>query len=297
VVEALERCPEARAVRTDMRRYREASGRLRACFRRLLERMEPAGLGAAWFDVAAETARTPEEWGEALLKGVREQLGLPLRVGVAPVKFLARLVAEEDGKGGLRRVAPGEVEAFLGPLPVERLPGVGPATATSLAGLGASTIGQVAALPREAVQAVLGSHGHTVWELAHGRDPSPVRPSGHPKSLSQESSFDAEERDATAILARLEELAECLAEALGREDLRARRVTLKLRYADGERVTRTVTLESAIAGAPEIQARAAGLLDRTQAGVRPVRGVGISLAALAPAAREDRQLDLFSPRR
>jgi len=84
--------------------------------------------------------------------------------------------------------------------------------------------------------------------------------------------------------------------ALAREELRARRVTLKLRYGDGERVSRSCTVEAPLAAAADLHERAAALLARTQAGSRPVRGAGIVLGGLAPAAREDRQLDLFSPR-
>ncbi|NNL66540.1 MAG: DNA polymerase IV, partial [Myxococcales bacterium] len=177
-----------------------------------------------------------------------------------------------------------------------RLPGVGPATAASLAELGATTIGELAGLDRARVEARLGSHGHTIWELAHGRDHSPVRPAAHPKSLSQESSFAPEELDSVAILARLQDLAEGLSGALAREELRARRVTLKLRYADQERVSRSCTVETALGSAADIHALAATLLERTQAGARPVRGVGIVLGRLSPERREDQQLDLFGGR-
>jgi len=290
LLDALERCPRARVIRTDMARYREASARLRATLRRILDRLEPAGLGAAYLD-ASGVARAPEELAGDLAKAVREDLGLPLSVGIASAKFLARLVAE-DAPGEVARVPAGGEARFLEALPLERLPGVGPATAGRLAELGARRIGELAALDRSRVEAVLGVHGHTIWERAHGRDHDRVQPT-HRKSLSQESSFSPEELDSTAILDRLRALAEGLAASLAREALRARRVTLKLRYGDGERVSRSCTVESAIASAAEIHERAAGLLARTQAGSRPVRGAGVALGGLAPAAREDRQLDLF----
>lgn len=290
ILEALERCPRARVLRTDMARYREASARLRATLRRYLDRLEPAGLGAAYLD-ASGVARPPEELAGDLAKGVRDELGLPLRVGIAGVKFLARLVAE-GAEGEVARVPPGEERRFLAPLPLERLPGVGPATAGRLVELGARTIGDVAGLDRARVESALGVHGHLIWERAHGRDHDRVQPA-HRKSLSQESSFAPEELDSTVILARLRELAEGLAASLAREALRARRVTLKLRYADGERVTRSCTVDGPLATPAEIHDRAAHLLGRTQAGSRPVRGAGIVLGGLAPAAREDRQLDLF----
>jgi len=131
VVAALERCPRAKTFRTDMRRYREVSARLRAILRRFLDRLEPAGLGAAYLD-ATGVARPPEALAGDLVKAVGEGLGLPLRVGVSSAKFLARLAAEEAGEG-IHRIAAGEETAFLAPLPVERLPGVGPATASRIA--------------------------------------------------------------------------------------------------------------------------------------------------------------------
>ena len=294
VVEALERCPRARLFRTDMRRYREVSARLRTALRRHVERLEPAGLGAAYLDASA-VARPAEELAGDLAKAVEEEVALPLRVGIAAAKFLARLAAE-DATGTVARVAPGAETAFLASLSVERLPGVGPATAARLAELGARTIGELAALERAGVESALGVHGHTIWELAHGRDATRVRPAPSRKSLSQESSFDPEELDSTAILARLSALAEGLSTALAREALRARKLTLKIRYADQERVTRSCTLESALASAAEIHDRAGALLERTQAGSRAVRGVGIVLGGLTPASREDRQLDLFQRR-
>ncbi|MBW2312898.1 MAG: DNA polymerase IV [Deltaproteobacteria bacterium] len=290
LIEALDRCPRAKVFRTDMPRYRDASARLRATLRRFIDRLEPAGLGAAYLD-ASGVARPAEEVAGDLVKSVREDLGLPLRLGISNAKFLARLVAEQ-GPEEIARVVAGREQAFLAGLPLERLPGVGPTTAARLAGLGATTIGEVAGLERGRVEAELGVHGHTIWELAHGRDPARVQPA-HRKSLSQESSFAPEELDSSAILERLRMLGDGLATSLAREELRARRVTLKLRYVDGERVSRSCTVDAPLGSGAEIYDRAASLLGRTQAGSRPVRGAGIVLGGLAPVSKQDRQLDLF----
>jgi len=150
VLEALERCPRAKVLRTDMRRYREASARLRATLRRHLDRLEPAGLGAAYLD-ASGAARPPEALAADLAKAVGDDLGLPLRVGIASAKFLARLAAEE-GEGPIVRVALGEEADFLAGLPLERLPGVGPTTAARLAELGARSIAELAGLERRRVE-------------------------------------------------------------------------------------------------------------------------------------------------
>lgn len=292
VLEALERCPRARARRTDMRAYREAAGRLRACFRSVTERVEPAGLGAAWLET--------EERGEALdatARGLRErarkELGLPLRVGAAPVKFLAKIAAEESGPEGFLRVDPEGVAAFLGPLPVARLPGVGRNTEARLGELAARTAADVAALPRERLEEALGNHGLAVRALARGEGERHVRPAPRPRTLSQESTLPEPELDRALLHERLRELAQGLEAALAQERMGARRVALKLRYADGERVTRSRTLTRALSGAGELLELAEDLLGRTQAGSRAVRGLGLAVAGLVRSRRDERQLDLF----
>lgn len=294
IVDALERCPRARAFRTDMKRYREVSTLLHACFREAAGRFEAAGLAAAWLDVSL-LPDDPRAVAERLAARVKTELRLPLRAGIAPVKFLARLAAEEAAPGEVRVVAPGEEAAFLDALPVERLPGVGEKTARALAALGARRVGELLALERAAVEASLGNHGLRILEYARGRDPSPVRGARLPRSVSQEGRFEQGQVDLAVLWERLRELAQGLEGKLQRQDLRARRITLKVRYADQETVTRSRTLARAVTRAGEIQERAAELLDRTQAGTRPVRLLGITLGRLALGGREEGQLELFRP--
>lgn len=289
---ALERCPQARSLRTHMRRYRDAAGQLRSCLRRVVPRLEPAGLGAAFLD-----PHGAEEAPGALAARLREltdkELGLPLRVGIAPVKFLARLAAEEVGREGIREVTADQVEAFLAPLPVLRLPGVGPRTASTLAELGATTVGDLARLDRAALEAALGNHGLAILEASRGRGETRVRASSHPRSLSFESTLAAAERDLGLLTEQLAELARRLAEALQLDSLEARRVVVKVRYLDQETTTRSRTLPHPIAGSSEIEDVARELLRRTQAGARAVRLVGVSLSSLVRAEPDDRQLSLF----
>jgi len=291
--EALERCPQGRSLRTDMPRYRNVSSRLRACFRRLTHRVEPAGLDAAFLE-----PRRPEEsaggLAERLRETVREEFGLPLRVGIAPAKFLAKIAAEEAGVGGILRIGPGEVTSFLAPLPVSRLPGVGAKTAARLAELSVHTVGEVAALGRSVLEEHLGNHGLAILGYAQGRDDARLRAAPQPRSLSQESTLDSEELDLPVIQERIEALAQRLEAGLLLERLAAKRVTLKLRYADQEQITRSCTLVRPVSAARDLAALAADLLARTQAGIRPVRLVGLGVASLIRWRRDDRQLELFS---
>jgi DNA polymerase-4 len=291
--EALELCPQGRALPTDMGRYRKVASHLRACFRRLTHRVEPAGLGAAFLE-----PRRPEqsdgELAERLRDGIREELFLPLRVGIAPAKFLAKIAAEEAGITGILRIDSEQVASFLAPLPVSRLPGVGARTAAKLAELSVRTVGEVAALDRRALEELLGNHGLAILGYALGRDAARLRAAPHSRTLSQESTLDTDELDLTLIRERIEELARHLEAGLVLERLAAKRVTLKLRFADRERITRSRTLVRPVAAAPELAALARDLLERTQAGIRPVRLVGLGVSSLIRWRRDDRQLELFS---
>jgi DNA polymerase-4 len=275
MLDALGLCPAARPLITDMRRYREAGVHLCACLRRASEWIEEAALGAAY----AETPEggDPEALGQAWRESVAAELGLPLRVGIAPVKFAARLAAQEAGPTGIRRVLVSELESFLRPLPVGRLDGVGANTEAELAKHEVRTVGELAALGSR-VEELLGNRGLELLALSQGRDASPVRATRHPKTLSLELTLSSEQ---------------ALERRLSLEGLMARRVALKLRYADGRTVSRRTTLGSAIAESAEIHAAGLALLRRTQAGARPVRLVGLALTELDVAERDDRQLELF----
>jgi nucleotidyltransferase/DNA polymerase involved in DNA repair len=296
VAEALRHCPRAKVLRTDMARYRDVSRQLFACLRRSVERIEPFGLGAAYAELGAR-AEPEEELARALCAAVRAELSLPLRVGIAAGKFVARLAAEEAGAEGVRRIPPGTERQFLGPLPATRLEGVGRKTAALLAELGAHTIGQVAELGRERLEEALGAHGLRVHALACAEDDLRVRGGRHPQTVSREATIREESVDRVALREHLQGLARELEAELARLALRASRITLKLRYADAATQTRSQVLATPASGAAPVLDAALRLLGRTQAGSRPLRSLGIQLSRLAPAAEADRQLDLFPPER
>jgi len=291
MLEALELCPQARALRTNMRCYREVAAELRSCLRSVTERLEPSGLGAAFLDPEPEAPS--HEIAKRLQDVVRAELRLPLRVGIAPVKFLARLAAEEARHDGVLEVRAEDVESFLHPLPVARLPGVGPRTASRLAELGAILVGDVNALGRERLEEGLGNHGLAILEAARGRGDARVRAAAHSRSLSQESTLPDPEFDQSVLEERLRGLVQSLADSLRREGLAARRVAVKVRYADQEVTTRSRTLARPLASAGPIEEVARDLLSRTQAGARAVGLLGLSLTSLAQGTRDDRQLELF----
>jgi DNA polymerase-4 len=295
ILEALRHCPQARAVRTDMARYREVSRRLFALLRGVEVHLETFGLSACYADVTARQGEA-ESLANRAIEVVGEALELPLRVGIAPGKFLARLAAEEvAGERGVVRVAPGAEQTFLDPLPIERLDGVGRKTAASLVAMGARTIADVRALGRARLQAEYGPPGLRVHACAQGGFEEPVRAERHPKSLSRESTLGGDSSDVAVFVDLLAGLAQQLEEELGRQCLAAGRVAVKVRFADHGATTRSATLPRPTGSAAALHAAANRLLERTQAGARPVRGLGIQLSLLAPVGEADRQLDLFPP--
>jgi len=291
VVEALRLCPQARAVRTDMALYRDVSRRLFACLRRGIQGIETYGMAGAYVD--ASGAADAISLADDLCGRVRAELDLPMRIGVASGKFLARLAAEEAGAEGVRRVDPGAEGAFLRPLPASRLDGVGRKTAATLAERGAHTIGGVVTLGVDRLEEAFGTHGRRIFALASGRDEAPVRASGNPQSLSREITIRGEGADGGVLGEHLLDLARQLEGELARQGLVAGRVALKVRYADRGTQTRSRVLGGPLRSAPGLHEAALRLLERTQASSRPVRGLGLQLGKLAPPAESDRQLDLF----
>ena len=292
MLEALALCPRAKAVRTDMSLYRDVSRRLVACLRRGFPRLETFGLGGAFFDVTG-SGEEPEAIAARVRERVEQELALPLRVGIASSKFLARLAAQESGAAGSRRVHQGEEAAFLEPLPASRLEGVGRKTAAALAELGAASIGDVVSLGRARLEEAFGTHGLRIHQLATAADDSPVRATRHAQSLSREVTVRGEALDRAVLEEHLHDLARHLEAELARQGLSAGRVTLKVRYGDAGAHSRSQVLATPVAAAADLQAAALRLLERTQVGSRAVRGLGIQLARLAPAGDVERQLDLF----
>lgn len=292
VLDALERCPRARALRTRMPFYRETALRLRASLRRVADALEPDGLEAVFLD-ATEREDAPEALAQALREAARVQLGLPLRVGIAPVRMLARLAAAEAGVAGLCWVRPGEEAAFLKPLALGRLPFIGPNAELRLAQAGARTVEDAIGLGAAALEQLLGNRARELLDLAGGQGDARVKAERQPRSLGQETTLEAPELRAPALRDELSRIAATLEGTLRVQGLGARRLTLKLRYEDLQTITRSRTLVRAVGQRQEIEALAADLLARTDAGIRPVRLIGLVLGRLARSRRDGRQLDLF----
>jgi DNA polymerase-4 len=290
---AVRLCPQAVVLPVRMSAYREASEQVFAVFSRFTDRIEPISLDEAFLDVTGcETLFGPAlEIARRIKAEVRSGTGLTVSAGVASNKFLAKLASDLGKPDGLLAVSPEEIDPFLLPLPVSRIWGVGGVTARKLDNAGLRTVADLRSVGKERLVRLLGSAGEQLFHLALGEDDRPVEPGGELKSVGHEETFEADLRDTGKIRLELLELAERVARRLRRKSLKGRCVTLKVKYADFQSITRSATLGGGVDRAGAIHGAAMELLKRTEAGQRPVRLLGISLTGLEP--KEKGQAELF----
>ena len=280
---AVRLCPGLVIVRPDFRKYRTVSQSVFAIFREATPLVEPLSLDEAYLDV------TENAWGEPLglhvaerLKArIREATGLTASAGVAPNKFLAKIASGWQKPDGLTVIAPQRVERFLQHLPIDALWGVGPVTAARLRQAGIARLVDVRAVDPDALRAVVGSLAPWLQQLANGVDDRPVEPNREAKSASSENTFEHDLTDLAEIRAAVDEMARSVARWLVRKERLARTVTIKVRYDDFTTITRSVTVQPPTSDEALIAARAVGLLDRTDAGTRPVRLLGAGVHNLS----------------
>jgi DNA polymerase-4 len=288
MAEALRRCPHAIVVRHRMDRYVEASHRFFGILGDYSPDVEGLSLDEAFLDVTASERLLGDgpTIAAAIKRRVREELSLVASVGVAPIKLAAKIASDIDKPDGLRVVAPGELLAFLHPLPVTRLWGVGEATREALASLGLTTIGEVARYPESALVGKLGPvTGHHLAALARGDDPRPVISEHEAVSVGHQETFDDDIDDTGELAVILLDQADRVAARLRESELRARAVVLIIKYDDFRLITRRTTLEAPSSDGGVLARTAIELLSKVSIESRKggrVRLCGISATNLEP---------------
>jgi len=276
---AVQLCPGLVVVPPRFATYRAVSAEVFSLFRDVTPLVEPLSLDEAYLDVTNNAWREPLGISVArrLKALIRERTGLTASAGVAPNKFLAKIASGWQKPDGLTVIPPARVESFLQRLPVDALWGVGPVTARRLRALGIERLVDVRSTDADALRRVVGSQADWLRQLASGIDPRPVEPNRPRKSMGSEVTFPTDLTDVEAIVHEVELMARHAARWLARRDALARTVTVKLRYADFTTVTRSDSHRVPTRDADQIVARAQGLVQRTEAGRRPVRLVGVSV--------------------
>jgi DNA polymerase IV len=279
---AVRLCPALVIVHPDFNKYRAVSQQVFALFRSITPLVEPLSLDEAYLDV------TENAWGETLGTNVARRLkeeiraatGLTASAGVAPNKFLAKIASGWRKPDGLTVIAPGRVESFLQGLPVDALWGVGPVTAKKLHARGIEKLVDIRSADPAVLRETVGSLADWLLQLARGEDDRAVVAEHEPKSSGTENTFARDLTDIHEIRAEIDGMARDAATWLGRHVLYARTVTIKVRYGDFTTITRSHT-EDPTRDEENIARRAVELLDRTDAGSRPVRLLGVSVHNLS----------------
>ncbi len=292
---AVRLCPDGVFLPVRMDRYADVSRSVFGIFHEFTPLVEPLSLDEAFLDVtASESLFGPGAViAEKIRRRVRDVTGLTVSAGVASNKFVAKVASDFEKPDGCTVVPADRIEGFLAPLPVGRIWGVGKVTEKALRGLGVRTIGELRRVSREVLDRRFGSTGKLLWELCRGIDERPVEVPGQAKSLGREDTYGVDLVETGEIRRCLLDLSGQVSRRLRRKGLCGKTVTLKVKYADFRQITRSVTLSRATDDDGEIYRAILPLLEKTEAGRRPVRLLGVSLSHLG-AGEGERQLALFS---
>jgi DNA polymerase-4 len=281
---AVRLCPELEIVRPDFAKYKAVSRQVMDILRSVTPLVEPLSLDEAYLDVTENLLGEPlaTEVAKYLKARIREETRLTASAGVAPNKFLAKIASGWEKPDGLTVVSPKRVEWFLQQLPVEALWGVGPVTAKKLRAIGVARLVDVRSADEARLRRTVGKLAGWLQRLAQGDDPREVKPDRPWKSVSCEDTYPEDLTELREMRVEVARLAKRAAASLERKRLTARTVTLKVRYANFQTVTRSHTEEPPTCDAERIAERALLLLSRTDAGRRSVRLLGVGVHGLLP---------------
>ena len=288
-------CPDAIFVAPDFTRYRAVSKEVRKILKRHTDLIEPLSLDEAYLDVTTNKTGLPTATlvARTIREQIRQELSLTASAGVAPNKFLAKLASDWRKPDGLFVIQPEEVDAFLLPLPVGRLPGVGKVTEEKLAHLGIKTVCELRGFELGKLENEFGRHGVRLYELARGIDENPVVPDRPTKSISVEDTFEQD-----VLLADTESMIRRLAEKLwsaSRKEVRiARTVVLKLKTSEFKILTRGFTPDHFPSSCDELTEIVLKLRERVDLDQQQrFRLVGVGLSNFRDAQETTSQPALF----
>ncbi len=289
---AVRLCPDLVRLPGDPAKYAEDSRRIFLVLESFSPLVETLSLDEGFLDVTGIEAHfgQPRELGRRIKDAIREAVRLVASVGIAPSKFVAKLASDHGKPDGLIVVEPQGLTAFLNPLPIERLWGVGARTAPRMHALGIRTIGDLAARDAAWARTQLGEHGLVLRELALGKDDRPVVPDQATKSISSEMTFATDIADRARLLGLVADQARTVAARMRREGLLGRTVQLKLRDDTFATRTRRKTLGAPTDDGDALYHAARALLEADPL-ERPLRLIGVGVSGLSEAAAQT--LSLF----
>jgi DNA polymerase-4 len=290
---ALRLCPQLIIVSSRHGKYSQVSRQVMAHLNAITPYVEQISIDEAFLDVS-DLPQSGEAIARQLQAQVQQDPGLPCSLGVATNKLLAKTATDvgkasfhgEGPPNAVTVVPPGQEAAFLAPLPVEALWGIGPKTAERLAEMGIRTIGTLASLPESQLMRLFGKNGYDLALRARGIDDRPIVTSHEVKSISQETTFAKDVREAKVLEHTIFQLATGVGTRLRRNQLTGSTVKIKLRWADFTTLTRQMTLELATDQDKDIYQAALSLFHRTWLPGKPVRLLGVGVSSLGAPIRQ-----------
>ena len=298
VGQAARLCPSAVWIAADFPKYERVSGEVLGRLARFAADVRPFSIDEAAFSVEADGAAPVAELARSIQQDLGTALGLPATIGAAPNRLVAKIATDTAKPAGVRVVGPEEVPAFLAPLPVRAMPGIGPKTEERLRAVGVERIGQLAEVSRATLVPVLGSMADEYRRVARGQYVDPPDSASGPRSRSVEETFDSDLTELEPIEAAVGRLARELAGALSSERLRYQTVTIAVRWADFTRVQRSRTLPAAREGPGDLEPVALRLVHELWGAERggrrrAVRMLSVGAERLTPARTRSLPLDVF----
>lgn len=294
LVSAKRLCPDVIVLEPHFEKYRAYSKKVMSIFHDFTPVVEQLSIDEAFLDVsgAQKIFGTPEQIAQQIKDRVRDETGLPCSVGVASTKFVAKLASTKSKPNGLLVIPDDETLAFLHPLPIEAIWGVGKKTAEVLHKRGLHTVADIAQSPPASLISALGqAAGTQLFELSWARDPRPVTTQRAEKSIGKEHTFNEDVTDAEKLKATLLFQADHVGAQLRKAQLEARTIGLKVTFSDFESLTRSRTLPEATSVGREIHKVVCELLDELKTGGRAIRLIGVRAESLVDAGTQ--QLSLW----
>ena len=289
-------CPQAIFVPPRFEAYREVSEQIRTIFWQYASEVEPLSLDEAYLDVTytADFNGSATRIAQAIKQDILAATQLIASAGVSYNKFLAKIASDMDKPDGLYVIKPDQGADFIGQLSVGKFHGIGPATEKKMTKLGIKTGADLRKWTEQDLVQHFGKAGFYYYLIAQGIDHRPVKSQRIRKSLGKETTFAENSLSVAMLLTTLEQLAEQVLTSLNQHQLKARTLTLKVKYGDFQQVTRAMTLDE-ILDLIKIKELLPTLMTRTEAGQKPVRLVGLSLSGFDPAKikKAEPQLDLY----
>lgn len=297
-VTARRKCPDLIFVRPRFDVYREVSGQIRAIFAEHTDLIEPLSLDEAYLDVTENkhNIASATELAQIIRERIKEVTGLNASAGISYCKFLAKLASDLNKPNGQAVITPRQGAAFVAALPVAKFHGVGPATAAKMARLGITTGADLRAHPLPYLQHHFGKAGAWYYRVSRGIDERAVQPHRQRKSIGSEDTFLEDIFDLPRARSEAALLAAKVWRSLTGKTMTARTVTLKIKYADFQQITRSRTLAVPLANAADLESLCYSLLEPLFPTAKGIRLIGVTLSTLGnpdSTLPEGRQLSLW----